>query len=192
MNRSAVRIRPPAPQKPAQLSGFPCSLRADSNLSLTLSVACSTLLADQIRRFRYSVAQALLTNPPTSSTETRSIERVSLFSAGGFQPFADASLPHAKKQRFFPRGPRRRLLDFETTGDGVKQGYPLAGFGRGFVVLRHAISGCSSCSRTLRICFSSEGYLDIPLLPFGLSSPVSERVQSSHHAGLTLHLYKSF
>ena len=144
MNRSAVRIRPPAPQKPAQLSGFPCSLRADSNLSLTQvyptrknkdfsrgdpDAACSTLLADQIRRFRYSVAQALLTNPPTSSTETRSIERVSLFSAGGFQPFADASLPHAKKQRFFPRGPRRRLLDFERTGDGVKQGYPLAGFG---------------------------------------------------------------
>ena len=73
MNRSAVRIRPPAPQKPAQLSGFPCSLRADSNLSLTLSVACSTLLADQIRRFRYSVAQALLTNPPTSSTQPQGI-----------------------------------------------------------------------------------------------------------------------
>ena len=128
MNRSAVRIRPPAPQKPAQMSGFPRSLRADSNLSLTLSAACSTLLADQMRRFRYSVAQALLANPPTSSTETRSNERVSLFSVGVFLPFADASLPH-EKIKDFPAGIPRRLLDFETTGDGVKQRYPLAGFG---------------------------------------------------------------
>ena len=35
MNRSAVRIRPPAPQKPARLSGFPCSLWAYSYRSLT-------------------------------------------------------------------------------------------------------------------------------------------------------------
>ena len=41
-------------------------------------------------------------------------------------------------------------------------------------MLRHALSGCSSCSGTLRIYFSSRGYLDIPLLPFGLSSPVFE------------------
>ena len=35
MNRSAVRIRPPAPQKPARLSGFPCSPWAYSYRSLT-------------------------------------------------------------------------------------------------------------------------------------------------------------
>ena len=34
--------------------------------------------------------------------------------------------------------------------------------------------GVSSFSCTLRICCSSEGYLDIPLLPSGLSSPVSD------------------
>ena len=38
--------------------------------------------------------------------------------------------------------------------------------------------------------FSSEGYLDFPLLPFGLSSPVPIRVRSSHLAGLTVRLYK--
>ena len=73
MNRSAVRIRPPAPQKPARLSGFLCSPWAYSYRSLTLSVACSTPLADQMRRLRYSVALALLTNPPTSSTQPQGI-----------------------------------------------------------------------------------------------------------------------
>ena len=85
MNRSAVRIRPPAPQNPLGIrAGFLFSAGAFlpfANASLphekitdfpagNPGVACSTLPADQMRRFRYSVAQALLTNPPTSSTSS--------------------------------------------------------------------------------------------------------------------------
>ena len=45
---------------------------------------------------------------------------------------------------------------------------------RGFVVFRHALSSCSS-----------EGYLEFPLLPFGLSSPVSERASLLLKCGTT-------
>lgn len=101
MNRSAVRIRPPAPQKPARLSGFPCSLWAYSNLLLTLSVACSTPLADQMRRLRYSVALALLTNPPTSSTQPQGINSSTPQGFVGCLRFYPS-----RKSKIFARGPR--------------------------------------------------------------------------------------
>ena len=59
-------------------------------------------------------------------------------------------------------------------------------------MLKDALSSRSSYSSTLSQASRLAGELEFPLLPFGLSSPVSERVQSSHLAGLTLHLYKSF
>lgn len=99
MNRSAVRIRPPAPQKPARLSGFPCSPWAYSYRSLTLSVACSTPLADQMRRLRYSVALALLTNPPTSSTQTQGINSSTPQGFAGCLRFYPS-----RKSKIFPRG----------------------------------------------------------------------------------------
>ncbi len=104
MNRSAVRIRPPAPQKPARLSGFPCSLWAYSNLLLTLSVACSTPLADQMRRLRYSVALALLTNPPTSSTQPQGINSSTPQGFVGCLRFYPS-----RKSKIFARGARFRL-----------------------------------------------------------------------------------
>ena len=43
------------------------------------------------------------------------------------------------------------------------------------VVFKHARSICSACSNTLYQASRLGGELEFPLLPFGLSSPVSER-----------------
>ena len=140
MNRSAVRIRPPAPQKPARLSGFLCSPWAYSYRSLTLSVACSTPLADQMRRLRYSVALALLTNPPTSSTQPQGINSSTPQGFAGclrFYPsrkskiFAQGPryLPHAHCQGSFPAGTRALLVGIfgrVRCGDEKARGVPRA------------------------------------------------------------------
>ena len=89
----------------------------------------------------------------------------------------------------------------ETNGDGVKQGYPPKTFRRGLgaqmfngghipPAIEHfcPVPICFGVARefmqhSLGVCvvlkdafsnFSSESYLDFPLFPFGLSSPVSD------------------
>ena len=155
MNRSAVRIRPPAPQKPARLSGFPCSPWAYSYRSLTQvyptrksqifprgTPTSPARLCSQTRCAACAIpsrSRSLRIRPPAPHSRKASIAAprkvlrgVCVFTPAENQRFSPGGpryLPHAHCQGSFPAGTRALLAGIfgrVRCGDEKARGVPRA------------------------------------------------------------------